>query len=414
MKLMLLPFCLVMALPLLQAQPCTNRPVLMIHGFLGAGDNYAPLARVLEANGYCPSHLQVYDWNTLARNTPAEVQRLDSVIAAICQATGATQVDLVGHSAGGSLAYAYLNDSVRSKKVAHYIHIGSRPMAQAAGFGAQVPTLNVYSTNDRTVKGADIPGANNARFSSYDHFGLVTADSVASAILAFVKNGALPAIRKQRKAAPSTVTLRVLKMGENQPDSGAAIVCQALSPQGEQKGAAQTATTNQRGEVQLQNIASETPYWITCTPVKGRPVAYYFPQINSGAIPTYLRTLPATGMVNMLLGGIPKASDAAALVLFNTRAAISPERDVLLLNGDTLNTAAITPLAKTVVALFLYDNGDKQSSKQIHGLFGQAPFMNGVDYYVPATGTYTLQWQQKAYVVPAKPSAAFVTVVVLD
>ena len=394
-------------------QSCPHQPVVMIHGFLGAGDNYAPLASRLVANGYCSQYINVYDWNTLARNTPAELKRLDSVIASICLATGADQVDLVGHSAGGSLAYAYLSDSLRSRKVAHYIHIGSRPMQQPAGFGGTTPTLNIYSANDRTVKGADIPGAKNAAFNSYDHFGLVTADSVAEAIFSFIQNGAQPTTKKQQQANSSFFTLRVIKMGENTPDSGASIEYQRLNKKGERIGKAQTATTDQNGEVSLQIINSNTPYLITCQPVSGRPVAYFYPKLANGPVPAYMRTLPATGMVNMLLGGIPKSEDAAALVLFNAQSAISPDRDKLLLNGDTLNTATITPLSKTVVALFLYDNGDKKTSKQQQGLFGQAPFMNGVDYFIPSTGTYTLQWQENTYTLPALAAKAFVTVVVL-
>lgn len=398
----------------LTAQPCPYRPVIMIHGFLGAGDNYAAMAARLQAQGYCDTYLHVYDWNTLARNNN-EVLRLDSVIQSICTSTGATQVDMIGHSAGGSLAYSYLNDSLRSQRVAHYIHIGSKPMQQPAGYKGNVATLNVYSTNDRTVKGADIPGATNARFITYDHFGLVTADSVAMALMDFLQNGKIPAAKKQTKSSKQNITLRVIKMGENQPDSGAAIVCQPLNSAGEKVGDAQTAGTNHLGEVQLNNIAAGTPYWITCTPLSGRPVAYYYPNITAGPVPTYLRTLPATGMVNMLLGGIPKSADAAALVLFNARAAISPERDVLLINGDTLNTPSITPLSKTIVALFLYDNGDKKSSKQTQGMFGQAPFMNGIDYYIPTTTlVQTLQWQKKRFQIPVVPASQYVTVIVLE
>jgi pimeloyl-ACP methyl ester carboxylesterase len=413
MKKLLWPICFLLSPFFAFTQGCPHLPVVMIHGFLGAGDDYSPLASQLAAKGYCPNYLYVYDWNTLARNTDAEVKRLDSVIAAICKTTGATQVDLVGHSAGGTLAYSYLNDSLRSQRVAHYIHIGSRPMKQPAGFGGKIPTLNIYSSKDRTIQGSDIPGAKNSTFNSFDHFGLVTADSVANAVFGFIQNGNLPAAPKQRQQGVSTITLRVIKMGENIPDSGAALTYQRLNQKGEKIGKSQSAISNPQGEAQLQNIDSNTPYLISCQPISGRPVAYFYPTLSVGPVPAYLRTLPATGMVNMLLGGIPKSEEAAALVFFNARSAISPDRDILLLNGDTLNTATITPLSKTVVALFLYDNGDKKTSQQQQGLFGQAPFMNGVDYYIPATGTFTLQWQQSTYTLPAIPSKEYVTVIVL-
>ena len=43
---------------------------------LGSGDNYQYLAAYLQAQGYCPQHLHVYNWNTLARSN-GEVARLD-------------------------------------------------------------------------------------------------------------------------------------------------------------------------------------------------------------------------------------------------------------------------------------------------------------------------------------------------
>lgn len=406
---------LMIAIPQIQAQRCPNRPMVMIHGFLGAGDNYAAMANRLKMEGgYCNSYLQVYDWNTLARST-TEVLRLDSVIKAICASTGASQVDLVGHSAGGSLGYSYLSDSLRSSRVAHYIHIGSRPMPKPAGYKAGVATLNVYSTSDRTVQGADIPGATNARFSNYDHFGLVTADSTTMAILNFVEAAKTPATQKKSSTQKQTILLRIVQMGDNQADADATILCQRLNDNGEPEGSPQAATANAAGEVALTEIAPNSPYWITCQPRTGRAVAYYYPNISGGPLPLYLRTLPATGMVNLLLGGIPKSADAAAWALFNSNAAITPQKDVLILNGDTLNTSAITPPSKTVVALFLYDNGDKQTSKQPQGLFAQAPFMNGIDYYMPTTtAVQTLQWQQQKLQIPLVPASNFVTVVVLN
>lgn len=392
-----------------QKSNCQQRPIILIHGFLGAGDNYAPLAAQLAAAGQCTGSLIPYDWNTLSRN-PQEVKRLDSVVQAALAQSGHTQVLMIGHSAGGSLAYQYLADSLRSQRVAGYVHIGSRAMAAPAGPGGSVPTLNVYSLADRTVPGKDIPGASNVKLHTPDHFGLVTCDSTAAAVLQFA--GLQPA--KKPATTATSIQLQVLQMGENKPEAGATLTYQLLQANGSPAGSPRTAVTGADGKATLQLPAPlQQPLWVQCQPVSGRAVAYYFAQVPAGPMPLYLRTLPATGMVNLLLGGIPK-NEQPAWVLFNPQQAFAPGAVPLQIGTDTLNTPAITPAAKTVVALFLYDsNADGQSSRQPIGLFGQAPFMNGIDYALPATGSTTLQWQGRPWQIPAVASKDFVTVIVL-
>lgn len=405
--------CFVLWLPatsiFAQKADCQRRPIIFIHGFLGAGDNYASLAAQLQAAGWCASSLLPYNWNTLSRN-PQEVKRLDSVIQAVLTQSGHKQVLIIAHSAGGGLAYQYLADSARSRRVAGYVHIGSRAMASPAGPGGSIPTLNIYSLADGTVPGKDIPGATNVKLHTPDHFGLVTSDSTAAAVLQFA---GLKAGKKTATTATS-MQLQVLQMGENKPEEGATLTYQLLQPDGSPYGSPRTAVTGADGQASLRLSTPLTqPLWIQCQPVSGRPVAYYFAQAPAGPLPLYLRTLPNSGMVNLLLGGIPK-NEWPAWVLFNPQQAFTPGAVPLQIGTDTLNSPAITPAAKTVVALFLYDsNADGHSSRQPIGLFGQAPFMNGIDYALPATAPTTLLWQGRPWQIPVVPSKDFVTVIVL-
>jgi hypothetical protein len=45
---------------------CENapRPIVFVHGFMGAGDSFANAAMHFSSNGYCPAFLRVFDWNT--------------------------------------------------------------------------------------------------------------------------------------------------------------------------------------------------------------------------------------------------------------------------------------------------------------------------------------------------------------
>ncbi|MCU0374267.1 MAG: hypothetical protein MUF24_03075, partial [Chitinophagaceae bacterium] len=86
-----------------RTQPCTtgHRPLVLVHGFLGSGDNFGPMVQHLVAQGYCASLCFVYDWNSVARSPQQE--HLDQFIDSVLWLTGAKQVDLAGHSAGGGV-----------------------------------------------------------------------------------------------------------------------------------------------------------------------------------------------------------------------------------------------------------------------------------------------------------------------
>ena len=121
------------AQPEVRDEPCLEgRPIVLAHGFLASGDTWSPHARRLRANGWCSNRIVAFDWNTLNRTTDHGAA-LDAVIDGALAATGATQVDLVGHSAGGGLAYTYLGQPERAAKVAHYVHVASTPQGAPAG-----------------------------------------------------------------------------------------------------------------------------------------------------------------------------------------------------------------------------------------------------------------------------------------
>ena len=133
----------------------TVTPVVMMHGLLASGDTWVNQVMRFQANNYCASKLWVFDWNTLSSfggggNTD---EILDAFIDSVLAVTGASQVNLVGHSAGGGTGYSYLSNPSYAAKVAHYVHIGSGAQSAPAGSSGQVPTLNIYSTDDQVVSG---------------------------------------------------------------------------------------------------------------------------------------------------------------------------------------------------------------------------------------------------------------------
>ena len=119
---------------------------------LGAGDTWSPHQRRYLANGYCGDRIYPFDWNSLDRNAD-HVTDLEVFIDSVRTANQATQVDLVGHSAGGGLGYEYLANEERAQTVRRYVHIGSFPSDAPPGpdGGDTVPTLNLWSEQDVIV-----------------------------------------------------------------------------------------------------------------------------------------------------------------------------------------------------------------------------------------------------------------------
>jgi len=391
------------------------RPLVLIHGFLGGGDNYAPLIRQLSAAGYCTNRCFVFDWNTLARVDQSKA--LDLFIDSILMISKAQKADMVGHSAGGGVAYNYLSDSSRAAKIAHYVHIGSSAQKASAGPGGGIPTLNIYSLSDKVARSNEIPGATNLKFSSYDHFEVVSADSVAAGIFSFFNAG-----RKYKQAKQGSIPTefsfegKVLSLGENLPQPGSKLVLTKVLPDGSLVNQTKETVAGSNGSFQFDRVSSRQSYLLTCYPVSGRTVAYFFPRIGPEEKLLYIRTLPTTGLVALLIGGLPNDSNQTAMVVFSNQRAIINGRDSLWVQGTEMSTPEFASPAKTAIAWFLYDaNKNGVSDKNLIPSFASAPFMRGVDLMIHSgkNTPVSLLFNGIELKIPAIPSSDAVVVVVL-
>ena len=197
----------------------TKRPIVFVHGFLGSGDNWATQIQRFSSNGYCENSMYVFDWNSISRSKSTD-SLLNNFIDEVLKKTNATQVDLVGHSAGGALCYSYLNNSLHATKVAHYIHIGSGKMKTPAGQNAEVATMNIFSTADMIAKsGGEIPGAVNVQQTTTDHFQVATSEETFLSLFKFFNNNQEPRTKKviASKKNNNTIGGKGVTLGENNP-----------------------------------------------------------------------------------------------------------------------------------------------------------------------------------------------------
>jgi triacylglycerol esterase/lipase EstA (alpha/beta hydrolase family) len=92
------------------------RPVVLVHGtFADMSNSWQAISPLLKNNGYCVFALNYGDYNGSGAigvygidDIPTSAQELDTFVDKVLAATGAAEVDVVGHSQGGMMPRYYL------------------------------------------------------------------------------------------------------------------------------------------------------------------------------------------------------------------------------------------------------------------------------------------------------------------
>jgi Lipase C-terminal domain/Lipase (class 2) len=393
------------------AQNNNNKlPIVFVHGFLGSGDTYATQFQRFLANGYLPSQLNVFDWNSVgAKNNT--INYLDSFINKVLANTGANRVNLVGHSAGGGVGYGYLNDTERALKVANYVHIGSSKQTKPAGNNGQINTLNIYSLGDKVVKAGDIPGALNVQQKESDHYEVATSEASFWDMFHFFN----PSITNQQKVKirkQPIIAGKACLMGENTPLANAVVEVYAINlSRGKRMGSTPTfqCTTDNQGNWGPFKAQAAIAYEFVLKPAGGQRTIHYFHEPFTTDDPlVYLRALPKTGMTALLLNTLPSNDQQTVLAIFSSNKAVIAGRDSLTIDRLNLSSETISPATKTAIAHFIFENGDGNSTGNLIPTFKSIPFMNGIDFLLDPNDTKPLHifYNGKHYNLPKRKSAS--------
>jgi len=364
-------------------EPCkdTLLPVVMVYGFLASGDTWSSQAVRFIENGYCPSKVHVFDWNTLGGKDTDSL--LDVFINQVLNKTGATKINLLGHSAGGGLCFRYLQKPGRAGRVAHYVHIGSSRITRKAGDDQQVPTLVIRSSEDYVLRDTAACPLPLIQQKGTDHLQVATSDESFREIYRFFHQ-TYPTPRRVDEKKNTTVSLsgRVVTFGNNEPlRNGQFAIYNIAAKTGERNKelAAMKVSTNGDGYWGPVEIKAGVPLEMETVSAEGRVVSYYFEPFLNDNGNVYLRTLPVTGLGALLLKKLPAYSDRVTLAVFNQNSAIIAGRDSLTVNGYSLSSPELCPAEATVISSFIFDDGDGISSvRKIQG-FGSGIFVNAVD-----------------------------------
>lgn len=391
----------------------SERPIVLAHGLLAASDTWQSQALRLRANGYCDSHVRAFDWNTIDQSGAED--RLDAFIDATLADTGATQVDLVGHSAGGALGYRYLSDPAHAAKVAHYAHVASPPSdppGPAGPAGAPLPTLNVWSEGDEVVDSGDVAGVVNAQVAAQDHYQVATSSASFEAIWAFLHDGAAPKTTALDDSG-AELSGKALSLGENTPVAGGEVRVFEVDP-----ATARRLSTDPIATFTIASDGAWGPFAATrgasyelllIDPTEGaRPVHYYLEPTFGVRRFVVLRSLPTAGLVAALLAAIPYNDAHSVVIAFSSSQAVIHGRDTLTFDALDLATEALASPAQTAIAYFLFDDDeDGVSSGPTETFSAIVPFfLDAVDAFIPAdaAATSTLTFNGRTLTVARWPS----------
>lgn len=415
-----------LSLPETLEPPCTGtrRPVVAAHGFIASGDTWMPHARRFIANGYCRQDVHAFDWNSVSSFTGDSASHaldLGVFIDAIIAESGSPQVDLIGHSAGGGVAYDYLSSAENAAKVANYAHIGSMLMDGPAGPNGEVPTLNVWSEGDMAIdpKG-DIEGATNLRQVDSDHYGVATNAETFEALFKHFNDGEEPERLEPEPVDTPRVWGRAVAFGENTPLQGELSLHAISKETGARAGEPLLSEAiEEGGHFGPVRLEADARYEFSVSGEGQRTVHYYAEPFWTDTPLFYLRGFPsAESLVGLLLDSLPFDDARAMLVVFSSSRALSYPSDSLKVDGvEVLNAENASP-EKSTIALFLYDSDeDGESSYASIPLFQSFPFLAGVDIglTLESDTRFSVALNGREIVVPGWPSESEgATVVVFE
>ncbi|MEU4177241.1 alpha/beta fold hydrolase [Streptomyces sp. NPDC026589] len=111
-------------------------PVVLLHGFIDNRSVFVVLRRALTRHGH--RHLEALNYSPLTRDIPTAAELLGRHVEDICERTGHSRVDIVGHSLGGLIARYYVQRLGGDRRVRTLVTLGTPHGGTAVARGAGV------------------------------------------------------------------------------------------------------------------------------------------------------------------------------------------------------------------------------------------------------------------------------------
>lgn len=366
-------------------------PVVVVHGYLGSSDSYEYLSKMLETNGVAKEDIFYFDWNTTETNADLNAYQLEIFVDKVLAETGASKVDLIGHSLGGGLSYSYCKKEKNAPKVAHLAMIAPflRYRTQLPNEG--IPTLNIWPTLDYVVTdGAPIPNAINIELPDVDHNEIVATYKTFEPIFQLFY-GKLPEMNMPKTVDNPEISGKVLTFVENKILEGSTLkIYEVASATGKRILPTPDAIFNIKKDGKWGPFfpRKEAYYeFEVSTPESGdRKLHFYRWPFASDNHALVFRTFPPEGSpLRFAFAGIPKDDAEAVAVFYSTSKALWLGRDNLTIDGASLTNETFLAPEKNTLAIFLYDD-NKNNTTDLNSipLFDGFQSLKGADFYMSA------------------------------
>ncbi|HEY0317934.1 MAG TPA: triacylglycerol lipase [Solirubrobacterales bacterium] len=106
------------------ASSLAQDPILFVHGYSESASLWNTMISRFEKDGYPSSYLSAYSYNTSQSNKVDAEKEVKSHVESLLKATGATKVDIIGHSMGSLNTRWYIKFLGGESKVDDWVSLG--------------------------------------------------------------------------------------------------------------------------------------------------------------------------------------------------------------------------------------------------------------------------------------------------
>ena len=386
------------------ASTYARRPVLFVHGVESAGSNFASQEMRFESNGYPHGWVEALDYNSLgaaAENYHGEVEtQIEAAIAALKQRTGASQVDVIGHSEGTKVMYHYLAESEKAaehrKSVAAYVNIDG----QEGNPGVRTLAVWAERSGPTGPKGRHMEGAENVTMPDMTHVQSSTSAQTFVQIFKFFRNSA----PKRDIVAQRSIQLagKALEFPQNTGLAGDTVEVWPVDFDGRRTTKAPLAS------MPITDGSEAGGAWGPVAAKSGQRYEFALVKPDAKTLHVYMEPFVRSDYDIRLLGSIAieeetgkfPGSSGGVMIRYKEYWGNEPgQNDELLVNGLEVCTAALCPWEKKVNAFFAFNwEGKEESTLHEDPVLSKPPFLQGAQVYVPGSSPpgATVSYQLKS------------------
>jgi hypothetical protein len=392
------------AVPAADASTFERRPVLFVHGFESAGSNFASQSMRFESNGYPTSWVMELDYNSTAATASHEEvdKQIDEAIATLKQRTGKSQVDVIGHSEGTSVMYAYLTEGEKAKERKANVAAYANMDGQESNPGVRTLALWAGRCGDATCSKPErhMEGAENVTIPNATHVQTSTSALSFQQMFKFFRNR-LP---KHDIVPQKNIMLagKALEFPQNTGLAGDTVQIWPLNSNGTR------TTTTPLATFAISDASTGGGAWGPVAAKSGQRYEFALVKPNAKTIHIYMEPFVRSDYAIRLLGSLPIESDTgkspkssgAVMIRYEEYWGNEPgQNDELLINGLNVCTAALCPWSKEVNAFFAFNwEGKEETTLKEEPALSALPFLQAAQVFIPASSppNATVSYQLKS------------------